>query len=152
MPSGSNGGVLTAAQLLVSVDPFTPSSLSSPFFDFLHGPNPAASSRRCAVQSRRRAAKFKYFWKCLAAQQGIGEPGVEDVARSGGIHRIHQESRAVMELHSVPGQDTIGSESRSSSAAAEAPRDLRQGLQQVRNAEQPFGKVARANHEIDTFK
>ena len=119
MSSGSCGGTLSAAQFLVSVEPFMTSSLAPQFLDFVHGANPAASSRRGAIQSRRRAAKFKYFWKFVAAQQGIGEPGVKDVARSGGVHRVHPESGAVMELRSVPGQDTIASERRSGHAAAE---------------------------------
>src|ERR1700719_1122932 len=127
-------------------------SLAPQFFYFVQGANPSASSRRHAIQSRRRAAKFKYFWKFVSAQQGIGERGVEDVACSGGVHSVHPESGAVMELRSVPCQDTIASERRSGHAAAEAARDFRQRLQQVRNAEQPFGEVARADHEIYTFK
>src|SRR5580700_8071208 len=152
MPSSFCGGTLSATQFLVCVEPFTPSSLAAQFFNFVHGANPAASSRRCAVQSCRRAAKFKYFSKFVAAQQGIGESSVKDVARSGGVHRVHPESGAVMELRSVPGQNTIASERRSGHAAAETASDLRQRIQQIRNAEQPFGEVARADHEIDAFK
>src|ERR1700680_434938 len=135
-------------QFLVCVEALMPNSLVPQLFDFLDGPNSAASAGRGAVQSRRSAAKFKYFWKCASTQQGIGQSGVEDVASSRGVHRVHPESGTVMELGSVPCHDTFASERRSRYAGTKSSRDLRQGLQQIRNAEKSFREFSRADHEI----
>src|ERR1700676_1401240 len=139
-------------QFLFCVARLMPNSLVPQLFDFLDEPNSAASAGCGAIQSRRGTAKFKYFWKYVSTQQGIGETGVEDVASSRGVHRVHPESGTVMELGSVPCHDTFASECRSGDAAAEAARDLRQGLQQIRNAEQTFGEFARADQEVHAFK
>src|SRR5579863_5812176 len=135
------------SQFLVWVEPLMPNSLVPQLFDFLDRPNSSASAGSCAIQSRSGAAKFKYFWKCVAAQQGIGEAGVEDVTRSGCVDRVHPESGGVVELCPIPCENAVASQGRSGHAATETARDLRQRLQQVRNAEQAFGELAGADHE-----
>src|SRR5690242_19253470 len=100
------------AQLIVVIDAFVARPLAPQPLDFVDGANSAASAEGCAVQSRRRAAKFKYFWKCIAAQQGISESGMKDVACSGCVHRLHTKRGAVVESRSVPREDALASKCR----------------------------------------
>src|SRR5579872_7411352 len=111
-----------AAQLLIAENTLVAKTVAPQFFDFANGPNPAACARCRAVQPRGGATKFKYLWKCIATQQSICESGMKDVARSRGIHRVHPEGRAVVELRSVPGQDAVASQRGPGHAAAEAAR------------------------------
>src|SRR5260370_35824302 len=123
--SRTNGRVL---QFLIPVEPFVAGAFPSQFFNFVHRANLAARSRRRAIQSRRRAAKFKYRWKCIAAQQGISEAGMEDVARAGRVHRSYPERGAIAGLSSIPRKHSIAAERRSATAAAEASVEFRQRL------------------------
>src|SRR5689334_16736438 len=123
--AGRMGGTV---QFLLRVQPFVALALAPQFLDFIQRANPTASAQRNAIQSRCRAAKFKYCWKCVAAQQGIGQAGVENVAGTGGVHGVHAEGRAVMELSAIPCQDATAAERGPSDAAAEAPSDLGQRL------------------------
>lgn len=62
-----------SVQLLIAKDPLVAKTVAPQLFDFADGTNAAACARRRAVQPRRGAAKLKYLWKGIAAQQGIGE-------------------------------------------------------------------------------
>src|SRR2546427_4940629 len=118
-----------AAHFIFRIEPLMANTAAPQLLDFVYRPNAAASSESRAVQCCRGATIFKYHWKYIPAQQGVSESGMKDVARSGGVHRVHAEGRAVVELRSVPRQDAVASERRASHAAAEAARDLRQRLQ-----------------------
>src|SRR5437899_1177850 len=113
-----------ATKFLVAEVALVAGAVAPQFFDLIYGANPAARAGRGAVQGSRRAAKFKYCWKCNAAQQGISEAGMEDISRAGGVHRIHSEGGAIVELNAVPGQDAVAAERGAGDAAAEAPRNF----------------------------
>src|SRR5260370_25354461 len=116
-------------QVFVPVEPFVAVAFPSYFFNFVLRANPAARSRRHAVHSRRRAAKFKYRWKCVAAQQGISEASMEDVARAGCVHRSYPERGAIVELSSIPRQHSIAAARRSGNPAAQASVEFQQRLE-----------------------
>src|SRR5579864_1514522 len=118
-----------AAELLIAENPLVARTVAPQFFDLADRANPAAGAGRRAVQPRGGATKFKYLWKCIAAEQGVGEAGMKDVARSGGVHSAHAKGGAVVELRSVPSEDAIAPERGPGHAASETPRDLRQRLQ-----------------------
>src|SRR5438105_3087976 len=85
-----------AVKFFIAEVAFVADALAAQFFDLIYGANSTARAGSGAVQSRRRATKFKYCWKCITAQQGISEAGVEDVACAGGVHRIHSERGAIV--------------------------------------------------------
>src|SRR5438270_13349590 len=115
----------------IAEKPVMGAALAAQSFDLAYRANAAASAGRRAVQSRRRGAKFKYRWKYVAAQEGISEAGMEDVARAGGVHGFDMESWAVMELDAIPGQDNVAAERGSGYCAAETPCALGQGPEQI---------------------
>ena len=140
------------AQFILRVQPFVPGPTAPQAFNFVHRTNSAASAEGGAIQSGGRAAKFKYYWKYIPSQKGVCKPGMKDVAGAGRVYGIYSESGHVMESSAVPCQHAIAPKRRTGHTAAEPPGDLRQRLEEVRDAEQALGKIARADHEIHMFK
>jgi len=150
--SATDGTRGRAAQVGFGIGTPAPPALAPQVFDFGDGANASASAEGATVESSGSASKFKNYWKGIATKQGTGECGMKNVSGAGRINRVYAKGGAVMELGTVPGEDAVASERGGGDAAPVAPRNFRQRLEEIRNAEQSFREFARTDHEVDIFK
>src|SRR6266436_133280 len=72
-------------------------------FDALHGLDAAACTNSRTVQRGGGTGEFELALQRPTLKQPVDESRVKNVARSGGVHRLHMKGRSVVELCAVPG-------------------------------------------------
>src|SRR5712692_3215676 len=120
--------------------------------DLRYGLDSASSPQSGAVQRRSGTTELELPTKRPALQQRVNESAVKDVACSGGIDRCDLISGCMIALPTAPSQRALTPQSNSDDAAAVAPVEGRQRVQQVCLACELSGELAGSDQVIHILK
>src|SRR5713226_3478235 len=125
------------------------SSGGNEMLDGVDGLNATAGADGGAVEGGGGAGEIELLLQGPTLQESIDKAGVKDVTGAGGVNGLDSKRGGVVELLSVPGQNSVFAERRSGKAAAKSFPECGQGLLQIRFFHQPPRNIHAGDEVVD---
>src|SRR5258708_27239886 len=129
-----------------------PGASGDEMLDGVDGLNAAAGADSGAVEGGGGAGEIELALQGPALQESIDKASVKDVSGAGGVNGLDSKRGGVVELLSVPGQNSFFAERRSGKAAAKSFPECGQGLSQICFFHQPPRNIPAGDEVVDALQ
>src|SRR6266849_5933363 len=122
-----------------------------PFYAF-DGLDATAGADGGAVEGGGGAGEIKLAGQGPTLQEAVDEAGVKNVSGSGGVNGLDAEGGGVVELRSIPGEDTFFAEGGGGEAGAKTFLEGGQGFSQIGFLRQTFRDIPAGDEIVDSLQ